>query len=92
MRRNLGAASLISFVMVVKVHSINAFRIWANSSGMIKDEESLSREWNSFKHVARQREENRISVPQRKLPSGGRVEREENPAHLNTAQAWSSAS
>jgi hypothetical protein len=77
MRRNLGAASLISFVMVTKVSSINAFRTRANSSGMLEDEELSFREWNCFEHLERQREENRISVPQRKRPIGGRMEREE---------------
>ena len=41
-RRNLGAASLFSFVMVAKVSSINAFRTWADSSGMIEDEKLSS--------------------------------------------------
>jgi hypothetical protein len=80
-RRNLGAASPISFVMVAEVSSINAFRTRTNSSGMIEDEE-LS--FQAFGHVivssiwARQREENSISVVLWKRPSGGRVEREEN--------------
>jgi hypothetical protein len=66
--------------MVAKVSSINAFRrrTRANSSGMIEDEELSFREWNCFEHLARQREESRISVPLWKWPSGGRVEREEN--------------
>jgi hypothetical protein len=37
-RRNLGEASLFSFIMVAKVKSIDAFRTQANSSGMIEDE------------------------------------------------------
>ena len=38
---------------------------------MIEDEELLFQEWDGFKHLARQREENQISgpVPQRKRPS-----------------------
>jgi hypothetical protein len=50
-RRNLDAASLISFVMVAEVSSINAFRTRTNSSGMIEDEELSFREWNCFEHV-----------------------------------------
>jgi hypothetical protein len=62
--------------MVAKVSAINAFR--TNPSGTIEDEESSFREWNCFEwHLARQREESRISVPLWKWPSGGRVEREE---------------
>jgi hypothetical protein len=56
-RHNLGAASLISFVMVAEVSSINTFLTQANLSGMIKDEELLFQEWNRFEHLARQREE-----------------------------------
>ena len=51
MRRNLGAASLISFVMAAEVSSINTFLTRTNSSGMIEDEELSFREWNCFEHV-----------------------------------------
>jgi hypothetical protein len=78
-RHNLGAASLISFVMVAEVtgSSTNTFRTQANSSGMIEDEELSYREWNCFKHLERQREESSISMPLWKWPSSRRVEREE---------------
>jgi hypothetical protein len=49
-RHILGAASLISFVMVAEVRSINSFWTRTNSSGMIEDEELSFREWNCFEH------------------------------------------
>jgi hypothetical protein len=49
-RRNLGAASLFSFVMVAEVSSIITFRTRTNSSGVIEYEELSFREWNCFEH------------------------------------------
>jgi hypothetical protein len=78
--------------MVAKVSSINAFRTWTNSSGMIEDEELSFREWNGFKHdLARQREESRLSVPSGNGPATGADWSGKKTAHLYTAQAWSSA-
>ena len=42
-----------------------------------------SRELNDYEHLERQWEETRISVPQRKPPSGGRMEREETSTFVH---------